>query len=63
MAIVLPSNLGNERQFTTDGRSTYVSYGSNHESPRVAGLAGSWVELGTERESLLEVLDEDAYFS
>src|SRR5882672_502553 len=25
-------------------------------------LAGSWVELGTERESLLQVLDEDADF-
>ena len=24
------------------------------------GLAGSWVELGTERESLLQVLDENA---
>jgi hypothetical protein len=26
------------------------------------GLAGSWVELGTERESLLQVLDENADF-
>jgi hypothetical protein len=26
------------------------------------GLAGSWVELGTERESLLQVLDENANF-
>src|SRR5260370_24534661 len=27
-----------------------------------ADLAGPWIELGTERESLLQVLDEDAYF-
>ena len=26
------------------------------------GLAGSWIELGTERESLLQVLDENANF-
>jgi hypothetical protein len=26
------------------------------------GLAGSWVELGTERESLFQVLDENANF-
>jgi hypothetical protein len=26
------------------------------------GLAGSWVELGTERESLLQVLDENSNF-
>src|SRR6202521_1184336 len=26
------------------------------------GLAGSWVELGTERESLLQVVDENANF-
>src|SRR5258708_4842301 len=27
-----------------------------------ADLAGPWIELGTERESLLKVFDEDAYF-
>ena len=27
-----------------------------------SGLAGSWVELGTKRESLLQVLDENANF-
>src|SRR6266478_3005136 len=27
-----------------------------------SGLAGSWVELGTERESFLQVLDENANF-
>ena len=31
------------------------------EHPSI-GLAGSWVELGTERESLLQVLDENANF-
>src|SRR5258707_6130412 len=29
---------------------------------RAAVLAGSWVELGTEREGLFQVLDEDANF-
>src|SRR5258708_2378784 len=33
-----------------------------HPAANIGRLAGSWIELGTEREGLFQVLDENAHF-
>jgi hypothetical protein len=51
------------RRIRAEKMSSVTSHGQFSRSVKtLGGLAESWVELGTERESLLQVLDENANF-